>query len=505
MNHRISLRLAGAILAPAVLVAFVIGLVLAGVLNLAPSRVGAQSGGTIQTGTGLGSGDHSPFVGVAELVLPAVVNISAEKTVRVSRHSEGEPGSPLEEMFREFFRGFPEMPFEQQRSSLGSGVIISPDGYIVTNNHVVANFDKFTVKLADETEFKGKDVKVVGRDPKTDLAVLKVSSKKPLSPIKLANPADIKVGDWAIAVGNPFGLNGTVTVGVISAKGRSGIPLPEGPSYQDFIQTDASINPGNSGGALVNIKGELVGINSAIRSPVGASVGIGFAVPVALVKSVSEQLIEGGRVVRGYMGIRPQAVDERLMKAMALTDTRGVLIAEVVEGAPAEKAGLVAGDVIVAVNGTKTEGVEQFRMQIAELAPGTNVTVDLVRDGKRLTKSVRLTEFPDNQVAAQSAEEDEPGRMWLGLSVRNLTAQERDQARVQGGVVVDEVEPGSAAAEAGVRRNDVIIEAGGEKIADVADFNRASRKETNRRRAVLLRVKRGGNTMFIAVDPTDQP
>ncbi len=503
MNHKVSLKLVGALVAPAVLVAFVIGLILAGVLNFAPGRAGAQSGGTVQTGSGLGALDHSPFVSVAEQVLPAVVNISAEKTVRVTRRSEGEPGSPLEEMFREFFRGFPEMPMEQQRSSLGSGVVISPDGYIVTNNHVVADFDKFTVKLADETEFKGKDVKVVGRDPKTDLAVLKVTAGKPLSPIKFANPEDIKVGDWAIAVGNPFGLNGTVTVGVVSAKGRSGIPLPEGPSYQDFIQTDASINPGNSGGALVNIKGELMGINSAIRSPVGASVGIGFAVPVALVRSVSEQLIKSGKVVRGYMGIRPQAVDERLMKAMGLPDTRGVLVAEVVEGAPAERAGLRAGDVITAVNGVKTEGVEQFRMQIADFTPGANVTVELVREGQRLTKTVRLTEFPDDQASVPSVEEDEQARAWLGLSVRNLTVQEREQARVQGGVLVESVEPGSAAAEAGVRRNDIIIEAGGEKIANTADFSRISRKEANRKRAVLFRVKRGGNTMFIAVDPTD--
>ncbi len=503
MNHRVSLRLVGLLIAPAVLVAFVVGLILAGVLNVMPSRAGAQSGGTIQTGPGLGVGDHSPFVAVAEQVLPTVVNISAEKTVRVSRRGEGEPGSPLEEMFREFFRGFPEMPFEQQRSSLGSGVIISPDGYIVTNNHVVADFDKFTVKLADETEFKGKDVKVVGRDPKTDLAVLKVTAKKLLTPIRFASPEDIKVGDWAIAVGNPFGLNGTVTVGVVSAKGRSGIPLPEGPSYQDFIQTDASINPGNSGGALVNIKGELIGINSAIRSPVGASVGIGFAVPVALVKSVSEQLIRSGKVVRGYMGIRPQAVDERLMKAMGLSDTRGVLVAEVVEGAPAERAGLRAGDVITAVNGVKTEGVEQFRMQIASFAPGTSVSVELFREGQRLIKTVRLTEFPDDQAAAPSVEDEEQARAWLGLSVRNLTAQEREQARVQGGVLVEAVEPGSAADEAGIRRNDIIIEAGGEKIASAADFGRISRKEANRKKAALLRVKRGGSTMFIAVDPTD--
>ena len=500
MNHRISLKLVGAIVAPAVLVAFLIGLILAGVLNLTPGKAGAQSTSLAQNGSRLTASDHSPFVAVADQVLPTVVNISAEKTVKVTRRgSQGDSGSPLEELFRDFFRDFPEVPSERQRSALGSGVIISPDGYIVTNNHVVAGFDKIMVKLSDETEFSGKNVEVVGRDPKTDLAVLKVTGRKDLPAIKLANPADILVGDWAIAIGNPFGLNRTVTVGVVSAKGRSGIPLLEGPSYQDFIQTDASINPGNSGGALVNIKGELIGINSAIRSPVGASVGIGFAVPVDLVKSVTDQLIKGGKVVRGYMGIRPQAVDEAIRKAMGLEDTKGVLVADVVDGAPAEEAGIKAGDVIVAVNGTKCDGVEQFRRQIAEFAPGSTVTIGLVRDGGRLSKQVKLVEYPEDQSAATTPGGEEP-QPWLGLSVRNLTADERSQLKVSG-VIVDDVESGSAAADAGMQRGDVIIEVAGAKITSVSDFSRASRREANSNKAVLFRLKRGGATMFIAVEP----
>ncbi len=502
MNRRVSLRLVGAILAPAVLAAFVIGLIVAGVLNLMPSRAAETTNVTV-AGPGLAPTEHSPFVQVAELVLPAVVNISAEKTVRPTRRSDGsfEPRSPLEELFRDFFREWPEVPESRQQNSLGSGVIISPDGYIVTNNHVIAGFDKIVVRLADDTEFKGKDVRVVGRDPKTDLAVIKVEGKKSLPSLKLANPEQIKVGDWAIAVGNPFGLSGTVTVGVVSAKGRSGLPLPEGPTYQDFIQTDASINPGNSGGALVNIKGELMGINSAIRSPVGASVGIGFAVPVNIVKSVTDQLIRTGKVVRGYMGIRPQPVTDAIRRAMNLPDTKGVLVADVVEGAPADKAGLKAGDVIVAVNGQKTEGVEQFRQQIADFAPGTRISVSLVRDGKRLTREVRLIEFPEDETTTEPATGEETDA-WLGLSVRSLTVDERRQARVSGGVLVTAVEPGSDAAEAGIQRGDIILEAGSQPIETIADFNRVARTYSRSRQPILFRVKRGSSRLFIAVEPT---
>jgi len=343
-------------------------------------------------------------------------------------------------------------------------------------------------------------VKVVGRDPKTDLAVIKVTTKTQLPSLQLASADDIKVGDWAIAIGNPFGLSGTVTVGVVSAKGRSGIPLPEGPSYQDFIQTDASINPGNSGGALVNIKGELMGINSAIRSPVGASVGIGFAVPVNIVRSVTDQLIRTGKVVRGYMGIRPQPVTDAIRKAMDLPDTKGVLVSEVVENAPAEKAGIKPGDIITALNGTKTEGVEQFRQQVAEFAPGAEVSVTIVRDGSRMTKQVKLVEFPEDQANAGPAVE-QPASAWLGLSVRSLTAAERAQAAVKGGVIVDDVESGSAADAAGLQRGDVLLQAGNVTIEGMADYNRVARARNPGGKPVLFRIKRGQDRLFVAVEP----
>jgi serine protease Do len=484
-------------MAPAVLVAFVIGLVLAGVLDLRPA--GAQSSALAQTGQAMTAGDHSPFVQVANAVQPAVVNISAERTVRVSQQSPSQ-GSPLEDFFRDFMRGMPEVPQERQQSALGSGVIISPDGYIVTNNHVVAGFDKIAVRLSDETEFKGSSVKVVGRDPQSDLAVLKVESKKPLPAVTLASPGDIEVGDWAIAVGNPFGLSGTVTVGVVSAKGRSGLPLPEGPTYQDFIQTDASINPGNSGGALVNIKGELMGINSAIRTPTGGSVGIGFAVPVDIVKSVTDQLIKTGKVVRGYMGIRPQPVTEAIRKAMGLEDSKGVLVADVVSGQPADKAGIESGDVIVSVNGVKTDGVEQFRKQVAGFAPGSSISVAIVRDGERSTRRVTLVTFPQNEQQASAPDEEQPVA-WLGITVRSLTSDERAQAKVSGGVVVDNVESGSAADDAGIEGGDIVLEVGKIRIGGVSDYNRATRQFKSSRNAVLFRINRGGSVLYVAIEP----
>ena len=498
MSHRISLKLVGAILAPAVLIAFVIGLMLAGVLDLRPA--GAQPNAIAQTGQGLTAADHSPFVQVANAVLPAVVNISAERTVKVSQQQSPLQGSPFEEFFRDFMRGLPEVPLERQQNALGSGVIISPDGYIVTNNHVVSGFDKIAVLLADGTEFNGNAVKVVGRDPQSDLAVLKVESKKQLPSVPLGNAADIEVGDWAIAVGNPFGLSGTVTVGVVSAKGRSGLPLPEGPSYQDYIQTDASINPGNSGGALVDIKGELMGINSAIRTPSGGSVGIGFAVPVDIVRSVTDQLIKTGKVVRGYMGIRPQSVTDAIRKAMGLEDIKGVLVADVIAGQPADKAGIKSGDVIIEVNGVKTDGVEQFRNQVAEFAPSTRISVVIVRDGARMTKSVTLATFPESEQQSSTSEEQPPAA-WLGITARDLTTDERAHAKVSGGVVVDSVESGSVADDAGIESEDIVLEVGKNRIGGMGDYNRAMRQFKDSKNAILFRINRGGSVLYIAVEP----
>ncbi|NPV13474.1 Do family serine endopeptidase [candidate division WOR-3 bacterium] len=443
--------------------------------------------------------NQSPFVKAVERAMPAVVNISAEKVVKVSR-DEIFPdfGGPFDEFFREFFRGMP-IP-EQNIRSLGSGVIVSSEGYIVTNNHVIAGYEDIVVKLADGTVFKGDEVKVVGRDPQTDLAVLKVNSDKPLMAIKYADPASIKVGDWAIAIGNPFGLQGTVTVGVVSAIGRSGIPLPEGPTRQDFIQTDAAINPGNSGGALVNIRGELIGINTALSSPVGANVGVGFAVPVSYVKPVVEQLITYGKVIRGYLGVRPQVINEKIRQALKLDDTTGVLISEVVANTPAEKAGLKPGDVIVAINGESFAGVEGFRKLIAEFKPGTEVVLTVIRNGKRMTKRAVLTEFPEER-AENIPTDVEKGKGWLGIKVSELSSDEKKAADVSDGVKVIGVERGSPADKAGIEVGDLILKVGDETIKGVDEFYRLTEKLSGAKEPLLLYIKRGSQPMFVAVEP----
>lgn len=494
-NRKILLALADAMIAPAVVVPFVLGMMLAGALSCGAGSVSAEEGQVTRL-----SADAAPvasFAEVAERVTPSVVNISVERTVRVSRWSPT-PG-PFEEFFRHFFPdGGPQAPLEQEQSGMGSGVIISPDGYIVTNNHVVAGYNRIVVRLSDDTEFKGDRVEVVGRDPQTDLAVIKVKADAKLPAIAFGRAEEVRVGDWAIAVGNPFGLQGTVTVGVISAKGRSGLPLREGPSYQDFIQTDASINPGNSGGALVNIRGELIGVNTAIRSPVGANVGIGFAAPVDMVMSVTEQLMKHGKVTRGFLGIRPQPVTEAIREAMNLESTSGVLVSEVVKNQPAEKAGLEAGDVIVEVDGKPVRDVEHFRRMVAERAPGSMVEFRLIRGGREQRKRVRLADFPEDEVSSLPSVPI-PESRFFGMTVRQASAAERAGGTV--GVVVESVQPGSPAAEAGLQPGDLVLELGGRPTPGVREFEAAARQQVSSGRAVLVRVERGGRSLFLALEP----
>ncbi len=436
----------------------------------------------------------SPFVAVAEKVLPSVVNISAEKKLQVEQPSPPWFGWPFEDFFK-------QLPIpEQNLHTLGSGVIISEDGYIVTNNHVISGYENIIVRLNDGTEFKRNDVKVIGTDAQTDLAVIKIKTNRRLPPIKYADPQTIKVGDWAIAIGNPYGLQGTVTVGVISALGRSGIPLPEGPSRQDFIQTDAAINPGNSGGPLVNIRGELIGVNTALSSPVGANVGIGFAVPVSFVKSVAEQLIVYGKVIRGYLGIRPQEVTEKIRQALKLQEGNGVLVSEVLTNTPAEKAGLQVGDVIVEVNGEPVKGVEEFRNLIAGTKPQTAVELKIIREGRIFTKKAVLTEFPE-ETLIQAPGSKEKGR--LGLEVADLSLEEQKQAGVTGGVKVMEIVPNSPADEAGIQRGDIILKIGGKDIKGKADFEESAKMLDAAKEPILFYLKRNGQPMFVAIEPGD--
>ncbi len=463
---------------------------------------------TLTTGIGVPApqGCERPFAKAIQAVEPAVVNISAE-------HAFKHPpiqGSPFEEFFREFFKGLPPLP--ERSRSLGSGFIfLKKDGYyyILTNNHVVKDADKIMIKLQDGHEFKGDEVEVVGTDPRTDLAVLRIKSDLNLPVAPLGDSDSIQVGDWAIAIGNPFGLEHTVTVGVISATGRSGLALPEGPSYQDFIQTDAAINPGNSGGPLVNIHGQVIGVNSAISTPSGGNVGIGFAIPINLAKNVAQQLIEKGRVIRGYLGILPQPLTPELAEAYGLEKPEGVLVAQVVKNTPAEKAGLKEGDVIVEFNGRPVTSVEKFRIMVAETPPGTEVTLKVIhQDGSRETLKATLAEFPSSETAAAPGEggtpEVIPGHAtWLGLEVADVRSEEAQQLGVtqEEGVVVLKVEPDSRADDAGFQKGDVIQKIGDLEIKRLSDFEKAKEQYGKSTRPIIFKVLRRNIPVFLAVKP----
>lgn len=460
-------------------------------------------------------GFHSPFVKVAKEVMPAVVNIAAERIVR----EEGAPfrfeyKGPFEEFFKKFFESEPFSMPERKAHVLGSGFIFDRKGdeyFILTNNHVVKGADKIIVRLSDKSEYKGKNVELVGKDPRTDIAVLKIKSDRELPVAKLGDSDKIEVGDWAIAIGNPFGLDRTVTVGVISAKGRSGINLPEGPDYQDFIQTDAAINFGNSGGPLINIRGEVIGINTAITTPSGGFIGIGFAIPINLAKYIAGQLIEKGKVVRGYIGVRIQDVSGDIAEAYGLEKAMGALVVQVEKGTPAEKAGLEDGDLIVEFNGKPVEDVQSLRLMVAETPPGTEVTLKIKKpDGKEKEVKLELAEYPGEQVAAKKEESEEEkvakGEVsWLGMKVVDVRS---DRAKSLGikedaGVVVVDVDLEGKAADAGIRTGDVIYKVGGVKVNALDDFKKAKKKYKSRKRPIIFYIKRQGIPRIIAIRPED--
>jgi serine protease Do len=453
---------------------------------------------------------HSPFVKVAERVMPAVVNISAERVHKMPERSfEYRFDGPFDDFFRRFFEGWrPEMPEEQRSTVLGSGFIFDRDGddyLILTNNHVIEDAERIVVRLSDKSEYRGDQVEIVGVDPRTDVAVLRIKTDHDLPMVGLGSSEEIKVGDWCMAIGNPFTLERTVTVGVISAKGRSGLTLPEGPSYQDFIQTDAAINFGNSGGPLVNIRGEVIGMNSAIKSPSGGFVGIGFAIPIDLVRYVSDQLVAEGKVVRGYLGILPQDLTNDLAEAYGLDDQDGILVARVEEDTPAEKSGLKAGDVIVEFNGKIVTDVPKFRLIVAEIAPGTQVSFKVVHEnGKRETFRATLTEYPEQDVAGIREDEMEPSEersTWLGLEVSSVGSQAAGDlgTETQEGVYVLEVESDGSAYEAGVRQGDIILKIGEVDVRNVNDFDKARDRYESSTKPIVFKIERGGYPRFLAV------
>ena len=431
------------------------------------------------------------YAGVVDQVAPAVVTIRAERRTR--RISQQLPDDPL---FRQFFgdRGQREMP-SQREGALGSGVIVRSDGYILTNNHVVEGAEQVNVELNDGRTLKAK---VVGTDAATDLAVLKVDGKN-LQTLALGNSDAVRVGDVVLAVGNPLGLGQTVTMGIVSAKGRA---TPDaGDGYEDFIQTDAPINHGNSGGALVSTRGELIGINSQILSPTptGGNIGIGFAIPANMAHNVMTQLIDHGSVRRGMIGVTIQPVTADIARSLGLSEVRGALVNSVNAGGPAEKAGIRQGDVITAVNGEAVKDSNTLRNVVAQMMPGSDTKVTLLREGKEQTVNVRLAELK-----REAARDDERGSSnndgtGYGMSVEPLTPDTASQlgVKARAGVVIDDVQADGRAAEAGLRRGDVIAQVDG-KAVTTGEALRSALSSGDR--PALLLVHRGATTFFLTLD-----
>ncbi len=436
------------------------------------------------------------FAPVVKRVAPSVVNIYTTKTIR-----QNAPVPLLmDPFFRQFFGGpFQNIPKERRERALGSGVIVSSDGYILTNNHVVENADEIKVSLADDKTIY--DAEVIGTDPQTDIAVIKIDAKN-LPAITLADSDQVEVGDVVLAIGNPFGVGQTVTSGIVSAKGRGGMGIVD---YEDFIQTDASINPGNSGGALVDVKGRLVGINTAILSRTGGNNGVGFAVPVNLARYIMERLITDGEVTRGYLGVYIQAVTPELAKEFDLKEDTGALVSQVTPDSPADEAGFKEGDVIVEMDGKPVKDSRHLRLMVAQTRPGTKVTFKIIRDGKSRTLTAKLDKLDE----AGLAKAGERGlRRWSGKSdlldgveVADLTTRLRQQfdipRNLREGALVVNVEPGSAAAAAGLRPGDVILSINRRPVADADEAIRLSNEAKGNR--MLLRVWSQGGVHYLVI------
>jgi serine protease Do len=460
------------------------------------------------------AGTITTFAPVVDKVAPSVVTIATSKMVK--RNAQGQQQNPLlnDPMFRRFF-GVPEGEDEpkddapaakggkkkKQMMGLGSGVVISQEGHILTNNHVIDGADEIIVTIGKEKhEYLAKKI---ASDPSTDIAVLKIEPTGKLHEITFADSDKIRVGDLAIAVGNPFGLTQSVTMGIVSATGRGGTGLTD---FENFIQTDASINPGNSGGALVDTEGRLIGINTAIFSRSGGNQGIGFAVPSNLARNVMESLIKNGKVSRGFLGIALQPLSEELAKAFKIENNAGALVAQVTPKSPAEKAGVLEGDVVVSVNGQKVEGPRELQLVVAAIAPGTKVEVKLIRDGKDKTVSVELGERPNSKIAAADKPEkpDEPDVL-DGVTVADIDADARKKYELPEsakGVIITAVEQDSPSADAGLKVGDVVHEINREVVNSSKQAVELSEK-VKKEKKVLLRVSTKGSSRYVVVERKD--
>lgn len=439
------------------------------------------------------SGNDSAFSSIVKVISPAVVNISSTKTIikkdpdTLSHFFDGSLNDLVDPL---------NSPRRWKEQSLGSGVVVSPDGYIITNNHVVEQSDEIRVIMYDKQNYEGK---IVGSDPKTDIAVIKISAKN-LPAIKWGDSDHLEVGEFVLAFGNPFSFGHTVTMGIVSAVGRANVGIAD---YEDFIQTDAAINPGNSGGPLVNVRGELVGINTAIFSRTGGNQGIGFAVPSNMAQSVMSQLISDGKVTRGWLGVTIQNFTPDLAKEFGLEKIAGALVTEIFRDSPAEKADMKRGDVILDLDGKEIPNVESLRNIIAQSKVGSPVTIRVFREGRTISLQAQVAEYPQKVYQAMSRRDEDtvPGEenFLAGMSIMNLTqsiAKQLNLSKDETGVVVVRVDPLSAAEEAGLKKGDVIQEINKKRINSVHDFNHV-RETTRDGDTVLLFINRTGNKFYV--------
>jgi serine protease Do len=436
------------------------------------------------------------YASVIDPALPTVVNISSTKLVKHENTPGPLFGDPLfRQFFGEQFDGLPAKPQTEREHSLGSGVIVNPDGYILTNDHVVSGASDIEVFTQDKKKFKAK---VIGTDAQTDVAVLKISATG-LPSLRLGNSSNLKVGDVVFAVGDPFGVGETATMGIVSATGRGFGGAIE--HYEDFIQTDAAINPGNSGGALLDLHGDLIGINTAILSgEAGGNQGVGFAIPINMARNVMEQIVDHGKVTRGHLGVAIQGVDADMAKAFGLGQGGGALVADVTAGSPAAKAGMQRGDIILELNGQAVNAPDDLSLRIAEASPGATVQLKISRNGQLHDVSVRLDELTEKTAA--SLNEQAVSSALQGVQFQNLTpviARELDIPADTRGIVVTSVDPSSAAAAAQLKRGDVILEVNRKPVENIEELNRAL--AATRGQSVLLLIKAGASTHFVVVEP----